>query len=95
MKNAFPEFRAFARPPQFGWEGHLRGKKSGQLYGVVLVSTESTYPADRPRVFMTPRFGHHWYSDGSMCIASRWDPALHTFAGTLLRVIEYMENNDA
>ncbi len=95
MKNAFPEFRAFARPPQFGWEGYLRGKRSGQLYGIVLRATESTYPASRPQVFINPRFGGNWLSDGSMCIISPWDPALHTFANTLLRVIEYMEKNNA
>lgn len=95
MRRAFPEFRAFARPPQFGWEGYLRGKKSGQLYLIVLSSTESTYPANRPKVFSTPRCGHHWYTDGSMCIESPWDPALHTFANTLLRVIEYLETNNA
>jgi len=95
MRNAFPEFRAFARPPQFGWEGYLRGKRSGQLYGVALCSTESTYPASRPKVFINPRCGGNWLPDGSLCIDSRWDPALHSFAGTLLRVIEYMENNNA
>jgi hypothetical protein len=95
MKNAFPEFRAFSRPPQFGWEGYLEGKRTGRLYGIVLTSKENTYPAYRPKVFINPRFGGNWLSDGSMCIASRWDPALHTFAGTLLRVIEYMEKNNA
>jgi ubiquitin-protein ligase len=98
MRNTFPEFRAFARPPRFGWEGYLRGKRSGQLYAVVLTSTESTYPASRPKVFLTPRFGHHWLSDGSLCIdslKSPWDPALHSFANTLVRVIEYMEANNA
>src|SRR5207245_5930090 len=57
MRNTFPEFRAFARPPQFGWEGFLQGKKSGLVYGVTLISTENTYPAYRPKVFITPRFG--------------------------------------
>jgi ubiquitin-protein ligase len=98
MHNTFPEFRAFARPPHFGWEGYLRGKKTGQLYTVVLTSTESTYPASRPKVFIAPRFGGHWLADGSLCIDNRqspWDAALHSFANTLLRVIEYMENNNA
>ena len=98
MRNTFPEFRAFARPPKFGWEGFLQGKKSGRLYGVVLVSTETTYPAYRPQVFITPRFGGNWLADGSLCIdghQSPWDAALHSFANTLLRVIEYMEKNNA
>jgi len=98
MRNAFPEFRAFARPPQFGWEGYLRGKRSGQLYGVALCSTETTYPASRPKVFINPRFGGNWLADGSLCIDNRespWDPGLHSFANTLLRVIEYMEKNNA
>ena len=98
MRNTFPEFRAFARPPRFGWEGFLRGKRSGQMYGIVLISTESTYPAYRPQVFITPRFGGNWLPDGSLCIDNRespWDPALHTFANTVLRVIKYMEIHNA
>lgn len=98
MRNAFPEFRAFARPPQFGWEGYLRGKNTGRLYAIVLTSMESTYPSSRPQVFITPRFGGHWLTDGSLCIdnhQSPWDPALETFANTLLRVIKYMEENHA
>jgi len=98
MRNTFPEFRAFARPPQFGWEGFLQGKKSGQVYGVILISAENTYPAYRPKIFIAPRFGGNWLSDGSLCIdslRSPWDPALHTFANTLLRVIEYMGINNA
>lgn len=98
MRNAFPEFQAFARPPQFGWRGHLRGKKTGQLYSIVLSSTESTYPANRPKAFITPRFGGNWLVDGSLCIDNKespWDPGLETFATTLLRVIAYMEENNA
>jgi hypothetical protein len=95
MRNTFPEFRAFSRPPQFGWEGYLRGKKTGQLYAVLLTSTESTYPASRPKVFITPRFGGNWLVDRSLCIETPWDAAFHSFANTLLRVIEYMEKNNA
>ncbi len=98
MRNTFPEFRAFTRPPHFGWEGLLQGKRSGRVYGVTLISAENTYPAYRPSIFITPRFGGNWLSDGSLCIdghQSPWDPALHTFANTLLRVIEYMEKNNA
>jgi hypothetical protein len=95
MRNNFPEFRAFTRPPQFGWEGYLRGKRSGQLYGVLLTATERTYPAHRPQVFITPRFGGNWLANGSLCIESPWDAALHSFANTVIRVIEYMEKNHA
>jgi ubiquitin-protein ligase len=98
MRNTFPEFRAFSRPPQFGWEGFLRGKKSGRLFGVILTSTEMSYPAYRPKVFITPRFGGNWLADGSLCIdnhESPWNAALDSFANTLLRVIEYMEKNNA
>jgi len=98
MRSAFPEFRAFSRPPQFGWEGFLRGKRSGRLFGVMLTSTESSYPAHRPKVFISPRFGGNWLGDGSLCIdgyLSPWNPGLDSFANTLLRVIEYMEINNA
>ena len=98
MHNTFPEFRAFTRPPQFGWEGYLEGKRTGRLYGIVLTSKENTYPAYRPSVFINPRFGGNWLADGSLCIdghQSPWDAALHSFANTLLRVIEYMGINNA
>jgi len=95
MRNAFPEFTAYAIPPRFGWQGYLKGDRTGRHYEVVLEADESDYPGSRPSVFINPRFGGNWLANGALCIADYWDAGYHTFANTVLRVIEYMEKNGA
>ncbi len=95
MYATFPQFTAYARPPIFGWRGYLQSRKTHRRYRVTLESQEALYPSARPWAFIEPRFGGHWLINGALCIETPWDPATHTFANTLLRVIEYMEKYDA
>ncbi len=91
MRNTFPEFKSYARPPMFGWEGHIESPWTGRRYFVRLESSESTYPREKPHVHITPRFGPNWLSNGALCIDEVWRPAFNSFASLLLRIFKYME----
>jgi hypothetical protein len=99
MNNTFPEFEPFAIPGQWaGFRGYLRGKRSGNIYGVLMKASISKYPSEEPAVYMNPHpEPHHWIRDGRLCYLRRghvWDPARDTFAQVLLIVAEYLNDFD-
>jgi hypothetical protein len=63
MQSVFPEFKPFARIPLFGFEGDLRGHKSGCCYHVKIEADQMTYPQSPPSVIMNPRIGIHWIGE--------------------------------
>ncbi len=98
MNSVFPQFKPFADDSAFGFEGHLKGRKSGRLYRVVIEADKLTYPQCPPRVRMNPRIAEHWVEQrGSrvLCMVRDWQPARSTFANTVLAVARFLEEHDA
>ncbi len=107
MRESFPQFKPFAEPPWFGFQGYLIGRKSGKRYEVVMEGDERKYPHYKPAAYLNPRIGWHWVTPGhygwsgrprlpQLCLDSLdWKPARSSFANMLLRVIKYVEEFDA
>jgi ubiquitin-protein ligase len=97
MRSTFPEFAPFKQNSRFGFEGYLRGSKSGKVYRVVLEGEEKSYPQCPPSVFMNPRIGMYWLGADDrrrLCMQKEWRPARSTFANTLLGVIRFLDEFD-
>jgi len=97
MRGVFPDFQAFNRDSCFGFQGCLKGKKSGRVYQVVLEAEQATYPQYAPHVRMEPNLGHYWIGEGlarRLCVTRDWQPARSTFANTLLVAIKFLEELD-
>ena len=97
MRSVFPEFQPFARGSRFGFEGHLKGPRSGTLYSVSLQGERQFYPQWPPAVHMQPRIGIHWIGEGDgrrLCVEREWRPATSTFANTLLTLVRYLDEYD-
>lgn len=97
MQSVFPEFQAFTRGAHFGFEGYLRGHKSGRSYHVVLEGERESYPQCPPGVRMSPTLGHYWIGEGGrrrLCVVRDWQPARSTFANTLLVVVKFLDQQD-
>jgi hypothetical protein len=97
MLGVFPGFQAFTREACFGFEGYLKGKKSGQVYHVVLEAEQANYPQCAPNVRMEPNLGHYWIGQGmerKLCVTRNWQPARSTFANTLLVAIRFLDELD-
>ncbi len=107
MRRNFPTFDSFAEPPWFGFQGLIRGRKTGKYYEVVLEGHEDEYPQKKPAVYINPSLGPHWVSPSyygwsgrpgrpQLCMKiDGWSPAYDTFASVLIRVIKYIEDWDA
>lgn len=83
--------------PTFGFEGRLKGPKTGRVYRVVLEAEPNTYPQCPPNVYLDPMVGHCWIGVSSrrtLCVTRSWRPAQSTFANTLLVVVKYLEEHD-
>ncbi|HUB34186.1 MAG TPA: hypothetical protein VMA31_14190 [Bryobacteraceae bacterium] len=97
IREIFPEFRPFTSGSRFGFEGYLRGPRSGTVYRVTMEGEQSAYPQWPPRVDIEPRIGIHWIGDGDrrrLCMEREWRPARSTFANTLLAVLRYLNEED-
>lgn len=97
MRSVFPQFKAFLNHPDFGFEGYLKGPKSGRLYRVVLQADSASYPQSPPNVGMSPRVGEHWIDHRgrrALCMTRNWQPARSTFANTLLALVKYLGEHD-
>ena len=97
MRGTFPEFAPFMKKSRFGFEGYLRGCKSGRVYRVVLEGEQKAYPQCPPIVFMNPRIGVYWIGTDDqrrLCMQKEWRPARSTFANTLLGVIRFLDEFD-
>lgn len=97
MQSVFPQFIPFSNHSGFGFAGHLRGVRSGQLYRVALEADPLTYPQCPPDVRMTPRIGDHWVDHRgrrTLCVVRDWQPARSTFANTVLAVLRYLDEYD-
>jgi hypothetical protein len=97
MRSVFPEFAPFHGVKAFGFEGYLRGHRSGNRYHIILQSDETAYPQCPPSVFMNPRIGMYWIGAEDrrqLCMQKEWRPARSTFANTLLGVIRYVDEFD-
>lgn len=98
MNSVFPQFKPFAEPLVFGFEGHLVGRKSGRLYRVVIEGDKRTYPQCPPIVRMNPRIAEHWVEQRggrALCMLRDWQPATSTFANTVLAVVRFLDEHDA
>jgi ubiquitin-protein ligase len=97
MQSVFPEFTPFLRDGVFGFEGCLKGRRSGLVYRVVLEADQAGYPQYPPSVSMNPRIGSFWIGAPDrrrLCMDRQWRPAKSTFANTLLAVIRYLDEFD-
>jgi hypothetical protein len=100
MRTIFPHFRPFVEVPMFGFQGHLRGSRTGRFYEVVLESHEDLYPQLDPSMYLNPRIGTHWRvsrygrSEPELCVIKDWNPALSTFASALRAAIKYLDEHD-
>ena len=97
MHSTFPEFTPFTKSERFGFEGYLKGSKSGNPYRVTLEADQKSYPQCPPSVFMNPRIGMFWIGAEDrrrLCMQKEWRPARSTFANTLLAVIRFLDEFD-
>jgi len=97
MRSVFPEFTPFTKSSRFGFEGDLKGPKSGSVYHVILEADQEAYPQCPPNVFMDPRIGMCWIGTEDrrkLCMQKEWRPGRSTFANTLLAVIRYLDEFD-
>jgi len=107
MREHFAEFEPFVESRYFGFQGYIEGKRSGNLYEVVLEGDERYYPAYKPAIYINPQIGPHWVepelynwsgrrSTPQLCAdyIHVWNPSRSTFANVLLRVIGYLEEWD-
>jgi hypothetical protein len=97
MQGVFPQFKPFAKDHSFGFEGYLRGPRTGRSYHVVLKADTTTYPQWAPDVHVNPKLGDHWVEHLGrrvLCSVREWQPARSTFANTLLVVIKYLGEHD-
>ena len=97
MQSVFPQFKAFTQESCFGFEGRLKGQRSGRFYHVVLEGRQASYPQCAPSVRMTPSVGPYWIGEGErqkLCVIREWQPARSTFANTLLVVVKFLDEND-
>lgn len=97
MQDVFPQFRPFSRGASFGFEGHLKGPRSGQFYRVVMEADKVTYPQSPPNVDMRPKIGENWIAHRGhrvLCMLRQWRPARSTFANTLLTVLRFIDEHD-
>ena len=101
MQENFPAFSWFAEAPWFGFQGRLKGPRSGRLYEVVLEGREDLYPETYPSTYIDPSIGGNWRanrngrSQSELCVVKTWLPSRSTFANTLLDVIKYLEEHRA
>ena len=81
----------------FGFEGCLKGSKTGRSYRVVMEAEPEAYPQCPPNVTIDPAVGSCWIGASdrrNLCVTRTWQPAQSTFANTLLVVIKYLEEHD-
>ena len=79
MAAAFPEFEPFRRLTTAGFTGALRGR-NGRIFEITIRASASRYPSQQPSIFIAPRIGGNWLSDGSLCVYRPWLPDRSTFA---------------
>jgi hypothetical protein len=97
MQSVFPQFKPFTRHTEFGFEGFLKGPRSGRLYRVILEADQATYPQWPPNVCMDPKVGDHWVEhrgSRALCVVRDWQAARSTFANTILAVVKYLHEHD-
>lgn len=90
MRKAFPEFQPFIGAKHFGYTGQLRGR-SGRVYQIEIRAERAQYPARAPKIFITPRCGHNYFFDGSLCVHRRWRPERDTLAQQVLYAAAYVQ----
>jgi len=107
MAANFAEFQSFVEPPWFGFQGFLRGPRTGRLYQVVIEGHGQKYPQQKPAVYLSPQIGRHWVTpefygwsgrpkQPQLCLDSLdWKPARSSFANMLVRVVGYVGRFDA
>lgn len=97
MRSVFPQFRPFAVGSDFGFEGYLKGPRTGRTFLVVMEADRASYPQCPPRVCMDPEIGDHWVDyrgRRALCVSRDWQPARSTFANTLLAAVRYLDEHD-
>lgn len=97
MQSVFPQFRPFNKSSICGFEGFLKGPRSGRTYRIVLEADEASYPQCPPNVRMDPKIGDHWVEHRGhrvLCAIREWQPARSTFANTLLAVVRFLDEHD-
>lgn len=97
MRSVFPQFKPFLNGREFGFEGRLKGPRTGQVYCILLEADRTSYPQLPPNVSMKPRIGDHWIERKgrrALCVIREWQPARSTFANTLLTVLKFLHEHD-
>ena len=92
MRRTHPAFEPFTDKGQIGFTGALTGR-SGRVYRIDLRASAASYPAQAPKIFITPRVGPNLYRDGSLCVNRPWRPGQDTFAQQVLYAADYLKVN--
>lgn len=90
MQKAFPEFQPFVSGRHFGFAGQLQGR-SDKVYRIEIKAELANYPAKEPRIYISPRCGHNYFLDGSLCVHRRWRPDRDTLAQQVLFAVKYVQ----
>jgi hypothetical protein len=99
MKYRFPTFEPIAEPGLWaGFRGLLQGKRTKELYDVLIRALIRTYPSEEPAIYMNPHpEPHHWILDGRLCYQREghvWNPAEDTFVQALGIAVKYLDEFD-
>jgi hypothetical protein len=94
MANVFPQFQPFVRGGICGFRGRLFGRRrlSGRrVYAVEIRAHTASYPEVTPYIFITPRVGPNWLTNGALCVTQPWKPGRSTFAQIVLYAAAYLQ----
>ena len=89
MAVAFPNFEPFREGDRICFIGALRGR-NGQTFDIMIQAAASRYPSQRPSIFISPRIGSNWQTDGSLCVSRPWSPERGTFAQQVAYAASYI-----
>ena len=88
MAVAFPNFEPFRGGDRICFIGTLRGRS--QTFDIMIQAAASRYPSQRPSIFISPRIGSNWQTDGSLCVSRPWSPERGTFAQQVAYAASYI-----
>ena len=88
MAVAFPNFEPFREGDRICFVGALR--KNGRIFEIMILASVSGYPAQQPKIFISPQIGSNWQSDGSLCVSRPWLPGHSTMAQQVSYAASYI-----
>ena len=89
MATVFPNFEPFQKGDHIGFIGALRGR-NGRGFEIKIRASASGYPSQQPSIFISPRIGSSWLSDGSLCVSRPWQPERSSLAQQVSYAASYI-----